>query len=140
MLSTHVLHEANSNRKASNAEAGIGLICTCLPATAALINKAKARTGYGSSTRAYGNHMSGAHKLSNLSSSHATKDRQYKNLEAGSDEAGLVSHAQGQSGSTYDPMHGGGIMRKVEVMTHISYMNSEEDEDQKTSGSSSIRK
>ncbi|KAF9734176.1 hypothetical protein PMIN01_08519 [Paraphaeosphaeria minitans] len=112
-----------------NAEAGIALICTCLPALVVQFNMLKTRAGYGSSrtrTTGLGDNTSGAHKLSTLNSSRygPGQDKYNVDLEASSDEAGLVSHAQGSS-SQEDAAQFSGIMRKVEVTHTVTYETSD---------------
>ena len=97
----------------SNAEAGIALICACLPAVAALLHRLRASTGYGSSLR----NPSRSYQLSNFSSQRTGMERGFKNLEAASestDEATLVTYTRRQDSPDPDFGHNR-ILRKVEV-------------------------
>lgn len=113
----------------SNAEAGIALICTCLPAFVAQFNILRDRVGYGSSGATDG----GGYKLSALRSAHlgTTKSRKNGRLETWSDEAELVT--QIKSSLERQPVQpGGGIVRKVEVSHIITYAGNESDDGKKS--------
>ncbi|CAG5137557.1 uncharacterized protein ALTATR162_LOCUS148 [Alternaria atra] len=120
-----------------NAEAGIALSCTCLPVLVAQFNILKTGVGYGSS-RATGlsNNTSGTHKLSafNLSRLSIGKENNKVDLEDSSDEAELVSHAQGGFSLERDIAQSGGIMRTVEVTHTVTYATSDFEADSEVKG------
>ncbi|PSN68229.1 hypothetical protein BS50DRAFT_551637 [Corynespora cassiicola Philippines] len=91
-----------------NAEAGIGLICACLPAAAALFWRITGSTSYGSQRN-----PGRSYQLSGLNASRSAKERGFQDIGAieSSDEATLVTHAQESQSREF----GHGIMRKVEV-------------------------
>jgi hypothetical protein len=109
-----------SNELYSNAEAGIGLICACLPATTALILHIRGGSHHNPSHH----QNSRSYALSSISSPHKSKDRSlFQNLEAaaGSTDDGttLVTHAQGfrEEEEIGAPK---GIYRRVEVRHEVS--------------------
>lgn len=109
----------NLTRQHSNAEAGIGLICACLPATAALLHRLRGDSNH--MTR--NNQASRSYALSSLSSPRAAKERGlFKNLEAaaGSTDDGttLVTHAQGFREEEDLEGHKG-IYRRVEIKHEV---------------------
>ncbi|KAF3051831.1 hypothetical protein E8E11_006946 [Didymella keratinophila] len=118
-----------------NAEAGIALICTCLPAFVAQFNILRDRVGYGSSRGTddrYG--ASGGHKLSTFRSGNLATAKSKKNggLETWSDEAELVT--QIKSSLEREPVQsGGGITRRVEVSHTVTYAASDLSDDGKKS-------
>jgi hypothetical protein len=110
----------------SNAEAGIALICTCLPAFVAQFNLLKERAGYSSNRGTNG--LSGTHKLSALKSGHlgTGKAKKHGEFETWSDEAELVT--QVKSSLEREPAQPCGITRRVEVTHTVTYArDSEED-------------
>ncbi|XPS78496.1 hypothetical protein M3J09_010507 [Ascochyta lentis] len=111
-----------------NAEAGIALICTCLPAFVAQFNLLRYRVGYGSSRGTDAHYeASGAHKLSTFKSGHLAtgKAKKHGGLETWSDEAELVT--QVKSSLEREPAQAGGIVRRVEVTHTVSYAASDSD-------------
>jgi hypothetical protein len=120
----------------SNAEAGIALICTCLPAFVAqcesdtgtysinnvnsyVVNILKERAGYSSNRGTNG--LSGTHKLSALKSGHlgTGRTKKYGEFETWSDEAELVT--QVKSSMEREPAQPDGITRRVEVTHTVTY-------------------
>ncbi|KAJ4320286.1 hypothetical protein N0V94_003463 [Neodidymelliopsis sp. IMI 364377] len=111
-----------------NAEAGIALICTCLPAFVAQFNLLRDRVGYGSSRGTDARHeASGTHKLSTFKSAHlgTGKGKKHGGLETWSDEAELVT--QVKSSLERQPAQAGGIVRSVEVTHTVTYASDSED-------------
>ena len=115
--------------RGSNAEAGIALICTCLPAFVAQFNILRDRVGYGSSRGTDARYeASGAHKLSTFKSAHLGTGKPKKNggLETWSDEAELVT--QVKSSLEREPAQpGSGIVRRVEVTHTVTYASDSDD-------------
>ena len=118
----------------SNAEAGIALICTCLPAFVAQFNILRDRVGYGSSRETGDLYVtSGAHKLSDFKSAHlgTGKAKKHGGLETWSDEAEHVT--QIKSSMEREPAQsGGGIVRRVEVTHTVTYAASDSDDGKKS--------
>ncbi|KAK7178364.1 hypothetical protein PSPO01_15586 [Paraphaeosphaeria sporulosa] len=109
-----------------NAEAGIALICTCLPAVVSQFEVLRTRVGYGSSkskTTDYHHDASSGHQLSKLGSTRGDRNKHAVDIE-GSDEDELVMHAQGKGQQDQATAQLGGILRKVEVSHVISYATS----------------
>ena len=114
-----------------NAEAGIALICTCLPAFVAQFNIMRDRVGYGSS-RSRGNtdnpgESSGGARLSTFRHSNlgTMKSKKHHDPETWSDEAELVTQVR----SSMDPESNkaGGIVRRVEVTHTVTYADGSDD-------------
>ncbi|KAJ8117018.1 hypothetical protein OPT61_g1701 [Boeremia exigua] len=111
-----------------NAEAGIALICTCLPAFVAQFNILRDRVGYGSSRGTDRYDASGAQRLSAFKSAHmgTGKSRKHDGLQTWSDEAELVT--QVKSSLEREPVQpGSGIVRRVEVTHTITYASDSDD-------------
>ncbi|KAI9702323.1 MAG: hypothetical protein M1836_000802 [Candelina mexicana] len=110
-----------------NAEAGIGLICACLPATSAL------HTHYHTSQSSSRLHEQGsqslaAGQLSSLRMTNMSAPRRgdkmetlYADLELGSDQAVLVSHAQHEEAEREAQSDAQGIMKTVGVHYAVTY-------------------
>ncbi|UPX10214.1 uncharacterized protein EKO05_0000884 [Ascochyta rabiei] len=116
-----------------NAEAGIALICTCLPAFVAQFNILKDRVGYGSSRGTDARYeASGPHKLSTFRSGHlgTGKSKRSGGFETWSDEAELVT--QVKSSLEGEPAQSGGIVRRVEVTHTVTYAASNSDDGKKS--------
>jgi hypothetical protein len=112
----------------SNAEAGIALICTCLPAFVAQFNILRDRVGYGSSRGADVRYeASDTHKLSTFKSVHmgTGKAKKHGGLQTWSDEAELVT--QVKSSLEREPTQPGGIVRRVEVTHMVTYASDSDD-------------
>lgn len=115
-----------------NAEAGIALICTCLPAFVAQFNILRDRVGYGSSRGTDGHYeASGANRLSTFRSAHlgTGKSRKHDGLHTWSDEAELVTQVKSSlEGESPQPSGGiGGIVRRVEVTHTVTYASDSDD-------------
>lgn len=113
----------------SNAEAGIALICTCLPAFVAQFNLLRDRVGYGSSRGTDARcDVSGNPKLSTFKSSHIgkTKPKSHNDLETWSDEAELVTQVR-SSVERGDTRPDTGIVRRVEVTRTVAYADDSDD-------------
>lgn len=115
----------------SNAEAGIALICTCLPAFVAQFNILRDRVGYGSSRGTDGRYeASGAQRLSAFKSAHlgTGKSRKHGGLQTWSDEAELVTQVKSslERDSPRSPS-GVGIVRRVEVTHTVTYASDSDD-------------
>ncbi|KAF2831397.1 hypothetical protein CC86DRAFT_314724 [Ophiobolus disseminans] len=106
-----------------NAEAGIGLICTCLPAFVAQFNILRDRVSHGSSRDGNGRYgASDTHKLSSLRPTHlgTGKPKKQGGSDVWSDEAQLVT--QVKSSLEREPVQpNGGIVRKVEVVHTVTH-------------------
>ncbi|KAH6629619.1 hypothetical protein C7974DRAFT_190073 [Boeremia exigua] len=112
-----------------NAEAGIALICTCLPAFVAQFNIMRDRVGYGSSRETEGRgDTSGAQKLSTFKSAHlgTGKPKKHGGREVFSDEVELVTQVK-SSLETDSAGLGSGIRRKVEVTHTFTYTSDSDD-------------
>ncbi|OSS52392.1 hypothetical protein B5807_02756 [Epicoccum nigrum] len=113
-----------------NAEAGIALICTCLPAFVAQFNILRDRVGYGSSrSRGTDNagESSGGPRLSTFRHSNlgTMKSKKHHDPETWSDEAELVT--QVRSSMERESNKTGGIVRRVEVTHTVSYAGDSDD-------------
>ncbi|KAJ4376927.1 hypothetical protein N0V86_006365 [Didymella sp. IMI 355093] len=113
-----------------NAEAGIALICTCLPAFVAQFNILRDSVGYGSSKGTGDRYeASGTQRLSTFKSAHlgTAKSKKSDGLETWSDEAELVTRIK--SSLEGEPVQqGGGIVRRVEVSHTVTYAASESED------------
>lgn len=117
----------------SNAEAGLALICTCLPAFVGQFKFLRSRVRYGSSRTTTELHdtASGSGKLgTSKSAHHGTGRKRYQNdCSASLDEIELVphaerqglTHAQGNATPDRDTEQVSGIVRKLEVTHAVSY-------------------
>lgn len=114
----------------SNAEAGIALICTCLPAFVAQFNILRDRVGYGSSRGTDGRYeASGVQRLSTFKSAHlgTGKSRRHDDLQTWSDEAELVTQVKSSlEQDSKRPTSGVGIVRRVEVTHTVTYSDSDD--------------
>jgi hypothetical protein len=113
-----------------NAEAGIALICTCLPAFVAQFNILRDRVGYGSSrSRGTDNagESSGGPRLSSFRHSNlgTMKSKKHHDPETWSDEAELVT--QVRSSMERESNKSGGIVRRVEVTHTVTYAGDSDD-------------
>lgn len=116
----------------SNAEAGIALICTCLPAFVAQFNLLRDRAGYGSSRGTEGAcDVSGAQRLSTFKSGHLNtgKSKKHDGLQTWSDEAELVTQVKSSLERDSPPSTSGvdGIVRTVEVTHTVTYASDSEE-------------
>ncbi|KAI9713726.1 MAG: hypothetical protein M1812_006564 [Candelaria pacifica] len=108
-----------------NAEAGIGLICACLPATSALY--AHHSTASSSSRlHAQPSQIASSLRMTNMSArrgEHNKTQNIYSDLEIGSDQAVLVSHAQHAEAEERDAQRSDarGIMKTVGVSYAVTY-------------------
>jgi hypothetical protein len=117
--------------KDRNAEAGIALICTCLPAFVAQFNILRDRVGYGSSrSRGTDNpgESSGSPRLSSFRHSNlgTMKSKKHHDPETWSDEAELVT--QVRSSMDHESNKTGGIVRRVDVTHTVTYAGDLDDE------------
>lgn len=120
----------------SNAEAGIALICTCLPAAVGQFKWLRDRVGYSSAQRTTSlrdNHFSaGQSAVASSAAPRNTVKKFYQSRpEASFDEVELVANAQGNARSERDVVRFSGIMRKVEVRHAVSYTSKDSDGDSK---------
>lgn len=122
----------------SNAEAGIALICTCLPAAVGQFKFLRDRLGYSSAhhtTELRDNTFSTANTTLVSSTAHRSTAKKFylSRQEASLDEMELVTNAQSTSPSERDVARfsGNGIMRKVEVCHAVSYTGKDSDDDSK---------
>lgn len=114
----------------SNAEAGIALICTCLPAFVARFNILRDRVGYGSSRGTDARYEASAtHKLSTFKSVHLGNGKAKKNdgLETWSDEAELVTQVKSSMERDSVQQPACGIVRRVEVTHTVTYTANSDD-------------
>ncbi|KAF2996878.1 hypothetical protein E8E13_004973 [Curvularia kusanoi] len=112
-----------------NAEAGIALICTCLPAFVAQFNILRDRVGYGSSRESNNRgDTSGAARLSTFNSGHmgTAKSKPHGDPETWSDEAELVTQVRASMESEPSKSRGG-IVRRVEVTHTVTYGGDSDD-------------
>jgi hypothetical protein len=120
----------------SNAEAGIALICTCLPAAVGQFKFLRDRLGYSSAqltNELLDNQFSTTNSAVASSAAHRNAVRKYYHSrpEASFDEMELVANAQGNSTSDQDTVRFSGIMRKVEVRSAASYTSKDSDGESK---------
>lgn len=115
----------------SNAEAGIALICTCLPAAVGQFKFLRDRVGYGSSRGTKTREATSSAGDLNLTSTRRGDNGKKKKTMAGTvtslDEVELVTHAQGGSTHDRDGMDAHGIVRKVEVTHAVTYASDDFD-------------
>lgn len=125
----------NSIPRSSNAEAGLALICTCLPAFVAQFRHLESAVRYGSSARSRNPITAESNNKGEFAGSLAfgtSRTECGTDSALWSDEVELVGNAQGTSAQGSDD--GGshrGIMRKTEV-THVVTYAIEEEEDKKS--------
>jgi hypothetical protein len=121
----------------SNAEAGIALICNCLPATVGQFRYLRDHTGC-SSARHRTLELRGINPFSTggsaATSSGAAATRNSLKMffpstqpQTALDEVELVANAQGNAMSEWESVEFSGIMRKVEVSHAVSFKGRESD-------------
>lgn len=99
-------YESMSLTQPRNAEAGIGLICACLPAVNAIFVKVKGSSYYGNQSRS-GAHELGRGEIIMTRSFHvdtttkSAKEMKAESYELGHDQAGLTSDIQANPKSNY---------------------------------------
>lgn len=116
----------------SNAEAGLALICTCLPAFVGQFRQLESRIRYGSarSRNAEINEITSDGDKSEFPRAFVrgtSKARCQSNAAQSPDEVELVAHAQGTSTQEGDIQQHNGILRQVEVTHKISYTTESSD-------------
>lgn len=121
----------------SNAEAGLALICTCLPAFVGEFRHFKGRVRHAISTvlnTSSDNVMAEGEKTKPLRSfTFSTSSTRYEaNDIPCNDEVELVINAQGGSIDEDDEPSHGGIMRKTEVTHVVTYAVGSENNQSKT--------
>jgi hypothetical protein len=135
------IHNTLLTSSPSNAEAGLALICTCLPAFVAQFRHLESAVRYGSSRRSQKtdlNDFTGEGDKADFTSSLTFGTSRSKGPTNGgaswSDEVQLVTNAQGRSthdgdGDEVEESPHKGIMRKTEVTHVVTYAVEEEDRD-----------
>jgi hypothetical protein len=123
-------------RSHSNAEAGLALICTCLPAFVAQFRHLESAVRYGSS-RSRNEITSEGNKAEFQRSFAFGTSRTDCGTDSAlwSDEVELVSNAQGRSANGGDDGSHKGILRKTEVTHVVTYAIEEKDENKSSRAS-----
>jgi hypothetical protein len=117
----------------SNAEAGIALICTCLPAAVGQFKFLRDRIGYSSAHRTRDNNNFSTGDTAATSSAAAAPRNKMQMFYSSTrpqtsfDEMELVANAQGNATSERESVRFSGIMRKVEVSHAVSFKSRESD-------------